>query len=86
MLGVQNQNLSVRVLVAGWILLIASARATFASSTVTLIWDPSPDSRVVGYAVWYGTTSGVYTVRLDVGNRTSATVSNLSIGKTYYFV
>jgi hypothetical protein len=55
-------------------------------SSVTLAWDPSPDSWVSGYAVQYGTVSGSYTVRLDVGPVTTATVTNLMPGVTYYFV
>ncbi|HEY9171241.1 MAG TPA: fibronectin type III domain-containing protein, partial [Verrucomicrobiae bacterium] len=53
---------------------------------VTLEWDPSPDAWVAGYAIHYGTASGNYTVRVDVGNRTSVTLSNLAPGVTYYFV
>jgi hypothetical protein len=53
---------------------------------VTLEWDPSPDAWVAGYAIHYGTTSSNYTVRVDVGNATSCTVTNLTSGITYYFV
>ncbi len=55
-------------------------------SGVTLEWDPSPDAWVAGYAIHYGTTSSNYTVRLDLGNHTSATLTNLTPGTTYYFV
>lgn len=53
---------------------------------VTLEWDPSPDAWVAGYAIHYGEASGNWTVRVDVGNRTSCTISNLIPGATYYFV
>jgi lipopolysaccharide transport system permease protein len=36
--------------------------------------------------VYYGTSSGSYPQIINVGNRTTATVSNLASGQTYYFV
>lgn len=53
---------------------------------VTLEWDPSPDAWVAGYAIHYGTASSNYTVRVDVGNATTCTITNLTPGATYYFV
>ena len=53
---------------------------------VTLEWDPSPDAWVSGYALHYGTASSNYTIRIDVGNATSCTITNLTPGVTYYFV
>ncbi len=67
-------------------ILLALVLAAPTVSGVTLEWDPSPDAWVAGYAVHYGTVSSNYTVRIDVGNQTSATISNLTAGVTYYFV
>lgn len=53
---------------------------------VSLAWDPSPDDRVSGYAVHSGLQSSNYNVRIDVGNVTQCTITNLTIGSTYYFV
>lgn len=53
---------------------------------VTLEWDPSPDAWVYGYAIHYGTASSNYTVRVDVGNQCTCTITNLTPGVTYYFV
>src|SRR5882724_8922454 len=53
---------------------------------VTLAWDPDSDLNVVGYRLYSGTTSGVYTQTTEVGNVTAASVSNLVNGKTYFFV
>ncbi len=36
--------------------------------------------------VYVGTTSGVYTTTIDVGNVTTYTVTGLQPGRTYYFV
>jgi hypothetical protein len=54
------------------------------AANVTLAWDV--ESGVAGYRLHYGTSSGSYTQSSDVGTNTSATVSNLTAGQTYYFV
>ncbi len=54
--------------------------------SITLEWNPSASPAVVGYNVYYGTSSGNYSYKVNVGNTTSITVSNLACGVTYYFV
>jgi hypothetical protein len=56
------------------------------SQSVTLAWNPGASSGIAGYRVYYGTSSGSYPQILDVGITTTATVSNLIAGQTYYFV
>jgi len=41
---------------------------------------------IAGYRLHYGTSSGDYTQTIEVGNTTTALVSNLTAGTTYYFV
>jgi hypothetical protein len=48
-------------------------------------FDPSTDSRVVGYKLYYGTSSSSFEYSVDLGNRTSYTVSDLGPGTVYYF-
>ncbi|MDW8308642.1 MAG: fibronectin type III domain-containing protein, partial [Verrucomicrobiales bacterium] len=55
------------------------------AASVTLTWNPSPDPNVIGYRIYYGVASRVYTNVVDVGNVTTATISNLVEGVTYYF-
>lgn len=55
-----------------------------AASSIILAWNPSV-SDVTGYKVHYGTASGDYTKVVDVGNQTTAAISKLSSGSTYYF-
>jgi hypothetical protein len=56
-----------------------------AGQSVTVEWIPSPDTNVVGYNIYYGGVSGDYTNKTNVGQVTSATISGLVAGATYYF-
>ncbi len=61
------------------------------SSSVKLSWNAdaatgNPATNPTGYRLYYGTASGVYTQNLNAGNTTTATVSNLVKGSTYYSV
>jgi hypothetical protein len=57
------------------------------ANSVTLAWD-KPDSNndgsdlndLAGYKIYYGTSSNNYTQSINVGNITSAVISNLSSG------
>lgn len=57
----------------------------FATQSVTLSWDESPDPAVAGYRLYAGTSSGVYTQTVEVGNSTTTPVSNLIEDTTYFF-
>ena len=52
---------------------------------VTLAWQPSSDTNVTGYNVYYGAVSHVYPNMISVGNVTNATVNGLVGGTIYYF-
>jgi hypothetical protein len=86
--------------VGSWVMELAAFRASGAtprptptpgqSSSVTLAWDANaattdPGTNTVGYRVYIGPSSGDYTQSIDVGNSTTATVSGLTSGSTYYF-
>jgi hypothetical protein len=60
-------------------------QAPVAGQAVTLGWTASSDSTVVGYYLYYGTTSGVFTGKINVGTNTEYSVSGLAAGSTYYF-
>jgi PKD repeat protein len=51
----------------------------------TLEWDANNHPNVGGYKVYYGLSSGNYTVMVDAGNQTRFTVTNLTVGQRYYF-
>ena len=65
-------------------LLLAPAVAS--AQAVNLAWDASTDTSVTGYKVQWGTRAGNYTSSIDVGNRTSWTVSGLTPEQKYFFV
>ena len=56
------------------------------AQNVSLGWDRSADTNVVGYYLYFGTTNGNYSSRINVGSNTTATISGLT-GRsvTYYF-
>jgi len=54
-------------------------------TTVSLGWSPSSATNVVGYNIYYGTSSGDYTSEITIGNVSAITLSNLTSGVTYYF-
>ncbi len=74
-----------RALVAATAFIAALCSVASWAAQLTLAWDPSPDGTVVGYYVYYGTSSRNYPNRVDVGNATSRTVQNLTAGQTYFF-
>jgi len=55
------------------------------TTSAVLAWQPSTDPTVAGYKLYYGVASHTYTHAIDVGQATTATISNLAVGTTYYF-
>lgn len=72
---------------------LAPAAATYTAPALTnptpsvsLAWDPSPDPACTGYNVYVGVASRAYTNFVAVaGTNTTATISPLVRGATYYF-
>ena len=58
-----------------------------AAGSVTLAWNPSISTNVVGYNIYYGPASGVYTNSISVAGATAtnATITGLAQGALYYF-
>lgn len=68
------------------LLQVQGVRITTEGSSVFLAWDVLPSSELVGYNVYYGTTSGRYIQRRGVeGTANSITIRALPTGTTYYF-
>jgi N-acetylmuramoyl-L-alanine amidase len=75
----------LRQVVIGLTLPVCFGTATARADTVSLAWDLSPDSAVIGYKLLYGTSPGGYSTTVDVGNRTTYTLPGLVDGQRYYF-
>ena len=65
---------------------LAFSPSTQAARNVKLAWDPTADPDVTGYNLYYGTSPGAYSQSLNVGNSTSATVTGLNEGSTYFII
>jgi hypothetical protein len=72
--------------------LLIGGEALSLAASVQLSWqapttnaDGTPLTDLAGYQVYYGPSSGNYTVTLDVGNTLSVSLSGLTAGQTYYF-
>jgi hypothetical protein len=59
--------------------------AQIMADSVTLTWDSNSIPNLAGYRLYSGTTPGVFTQRIEVGNSTTISVSNLTEGQTYFF-
>jgi hypothetical protein len=74
-----------RKTIAAWLLAIVLLPVLAQAADVRLAWDPNTKADLAGYKIHYGLASGSYTASVDVGKVTSATISNLSESRTYYF-
>ena len=72
--------------VSVFLFLSSPISSLLATTGATLVWDQNSETDVAGYRLYYGTSSGSYTQVIDVGNVTTATVSNLQQASTYFFV
>ena len=84
LLGKLPRRHEVRLL--GMILaFLSSGPVGRAAFNVALTWNPSPDTNVVGYVFYNSVVGSNYTNNTDVGNRTSATLTNLDSEVPYVF-
>ena len=58
---------------------------TAIAAEVKLAWDSSVGQEVIGYNIYYGTSSRNYDAVVDAGNNTSFTVFDLAEHQTYHF-
>jgi hypothetical protein len=54
-------------------------------TAAVLGWSPPLDSSVAGFYLYYGTASGQYTSKINVGNTSTYKVPNLTLGLNYFF-
>ncbi len=84
-------------LLQAFLSVILGAAVTIQATSLSLVWDPSPDAaipgRISGYKLYYAFSpftnapapgaTNIFSIAL--GNQTNAVVSNLVAGQTYYF-
>lgn len=71
-----------KIWLAGLFVLLCSF-AVHAES-VGLNWNANLESDLAGYKMYYGNSSGSYAGIVDIGNQTSYTIENLTVGQPYY--
>ena len=55
------------------------------AADVTLAWDAPTDGVTTGFLIVYGDASHTYTQQIDVGNRTTFTVTGLAHRRVHFF-
>jgi hypothetical protein len=67
--------------------ILASTELNTFSNTIqaTLQWNSTGDPSVLGYRVYFGTSSHAYQQAIDAGLNTAYSFANLTSGATYYF-
>ncbi|WP_136526864.1 Ig-like domain-containing protein [Geomonas ferrireducens] len=85
--AVRLQKMCVNAVVAAIMAMGMSSAAS--ASSVSLQWDPSPDTNVVGYKLYYQADSATQPFQgpapIDVQSLTNATISNLDPSHSYSF-
>ena len=88
---INRSKVSCRIRLFTFNLILSSAFVLFsqfsvrADQSVTLTWNPSSATNIAGYKIYFGPASHNYTNVVVVGNTTTATISGLAAGTTYYF-
>ena len=67
-----------------WPLATSAITRIFSQPTLALSWKANSEPDLAGYKVHYGTSSRTYETSIDVGKKTTYTVTGLTAG-TYYF-
>jgi hypothetical protein len=67
------------------LIVVALTASAQGQSTVTLAWDAETGGDIAAYRLYQGGTSRTYTNVIAAGNATTATVSSLLSGATYFF-
>jgi hypothetical protein len=80
-----SQCKPIRKVGATLALLFCFSFSVQALQSVFLAWNPSEDSSVTGYTLYYGTNSGDYSNQIDAGTNTAVDVTGLVEGQTNYF-
>ena len=75
---------AIHLALASSVLLFCAAHASAGQAHLT--WDAVSAPNLAGYRLYYSLTPSSYTTYIDVGLQTTAAMTGLTAGKTYYFV
>jgi hypothetical protein len=64
---------------------LCAAAFSATASALNVTWNPNPETNIASYQLRYGTSPGAYSNTIAAGLSTSAAVSGLQEGATYYF-
>ena len=82
--GARSRGLPPTTIAVALLTTVLAGVTSAHAGSLTIAWDPSPDPSVIGYRVYIGTTSGLYTETFDLGNVTTFSYNAVE-GRTYYF-
>jgi hypothetical protein len=66
------------------VVVFGSPLSSLAAKNIVLTWNPSAQTNIVGYSVYYGMASHHYTEKISLAS-SKAVISDLVENKTYYF-
>ncbi len=75
----------IYVAILASIVIILRLQSGADAADVTLAWNAKQSPDIAGYRIYYGTSSGIYTSRIDAGKVSNVRISDLNKGQTYYF-
>jgi len=65
--------------------ILGLASSLWSTQSITLAWDPSVDTNVTSYSIYWGIRAGIYTSYTNVGTNLTITIPDLPAG-TWFFV
>jgi PKD repeat protein len=75
---------TTRLGIVGLVVLFLASIVPAVAGTISIQWDPVPDTDLAGYRVYYGTSPDTYDHSVDVGNVTVYTLGGLTDCVTWY--
>lgn len=73
-----------RVRIIVMVVVMAMVYAPVFAAGVRMSWNPNQESNLLGYNVYYGTVSHVYSSSINAGTSTAVEIGDLQPGQTYY--
>ena len=76
----------MKKIILSLLILALVAVGSAAAADVKLAWDPNAEPEVTGYNLHWSTVNQIpFDNQIDAGSATTATVTDLAVGTTYFF-